>query len=78
MFFLLLARIFVTSLELLQSLGIFVLQNMEVDLYSHGYSKTCNFLAKKQGVDIHRFDLYTGKYGSSNYAIFPFRFNSCN
>ena len=33
-FFVLLAWFFVTNLELLQSFGIFVLQNTEVDLYT--------------------------------------------
>ena len=55
--------IFCYNLELLQSFGIFVLQNTEVDLYTDILKLAFSWL-KNRGRLIHRFDLYTGKYGS--------------
>ena len=59
-FFVLLARFFVTSLELLQSFnGIFVLQNTEIDLYTE-ITKLAMFRLQNRGIN-----LYTGKYGNT-------------
>ena len=59
MFFLvLLAWFFVTSLELLQSFGIFFLQNAEVDLYTD-ILELAIFWVKKQGVDLYTGSTYT-------------------
>ena len=57
-FLVLLAWFFVTSLELLQSFGIFFLAKCRGRLI-HRYSRTCNFLAKKQGVDLYTGSTYT-------------------
>ena len=54
-FLVLLAWFFV---ELLQSFGIFFFAKCRGRLI-HRYSRTCNFLAKKQGVDLYTGSTYT-------------------
>ena len=44
--------------------GNFILQNIEVDLYTETL-KLALFWLQNGGRLIHRFDLYTGKYGTS-------------